>query len=209
MNSKGFFLVLEGIDGAGTSTQTRILEQYLSERGLETITTNEPWTSFYGKEIRRRLRGETDEKSNGLDFARLFVADSAVHNEQLIVPALKENKIIISDRYRLSSFAYQTTQGISFERIMRLHEAEDLEVPDLTIYFDLETSEALRRISNRTQKKEKFETSRFLREVIDNYKRAIDKKLKYAGQIISIDATLPLETVSTNVIKIFEEFYNK
>ena len=202
-NQRAFFLVLEGIDGAGTSTQSRILEQHLSLRGLEVVTTNEPWESFYGKEIRRRLRGESDAMFDGLDFARLFVADSAIHNERVISPALKENKIVISDRYRLSSFAYQTTQEVPYERIMRLHEAEDLAIPNLTIYFDLDVETAL----SRGKGSEKFEQHPFLKKVVENYKTAIERKLKYVGQVVSIDATKPLDIVSERIFRIFDDFY--
>jgi dTMP kinase len=197
------FIVLEGIDGAGTTTMTHFLGEYLTKKGLEVITTFEPWTSVFGKEIRRRLIAEKEAYINGMDFLRLFVEDSAIHNRELIKPALKENKIVISDRYRVSSFVYQQVQGIPLEQIIKMHEEKDLELPNLTFYLQLDIGKALKR------KKivEKFDISEFLVKVADNYQKMIDMHLKYLGKVITINADLSLEEVKSNLFRSFDEFY--
>ncbi len=200
---RGLFITLEGIDGAGTTTLTCLLKEYLTKKGIETISTFEPWTSIFGKEIRRRLASEKEANSNGLDFLRLFIEDSAVHNKELIKPALREDKVVISNRYRASSFAYQQEQGISLEQIMKMHEEKDLELPILTFYLDLKVEQALKRKDGGIEKFEKFE---FLKKVADNYKRLIETHLKYLGYVVTIDSGLPLEEVKSDVFKSFDEF---
>jgi len=201
---RGLFIALEGIDGAGTTTMAYSLGEYLTKRGIDTITTFEPWTSVFGKELRRRLASEKEANSNGLDFLRLFIEDSAVHNRELIKPALSKNKIVISDRYRASSFAYQQVQGISLEQIMRMHEEKDLEFPSLTFYLDLKVEQALRRKGGGT---EKFETFDFLSKVENYYRKLIEMNLKYLGHVIIVDVNPPQEEVKSNIFKSFEEFY--
>jgi len=203
---RGLFVVLEGIDGAGTTTVAYSLGEYLTKRGIDAINTFEPWTSIFGKELRRKLASEKEANSNGLDFLKLFIEDSVIHNRELIKPALSKNKVVISDRYRASSFAYQQVQGISLEEIMRMHEDKDLEFPNLTFYLDLKVEQALKRKDGGTEKFEKFE---FLRKVEDNYKKLIEMSLKYLGHVILIDASLPSGEVKSNVFKSFDEFYKK
>ena len=103
-SEKGILIVIEGLDGAGLSTQAALLAGYLRDKGEAVILTKEPTTSPIGNLIRSALKHEW--KPSPLELQLLFAADRENHLEKEIEPALRENKIVISDRYILSSLAF-------------------------------------------------------------------------------------------------------
>ena len=148
---EGTFIVLEGIDGAGKSTQAEMLAKELKEEN-EVYLTQEPSKRSIGDFIRESVLGSNKEASiidgDTLDpkaEVLLFTADRAEHCEQELIPALKEGKIVISDRYFYSTYAYQAArEGIDLEWLKKVNEFAIR--PDLVILLDIPVKEGLKRI---------------------------------------------------------------
>jgi dTMP kinase len=146
------FIVLEGIDGSGTTTQLGLLERHLQGRGRRVHITREPSTGPIGRLLREILLGghksPTGEPVDGLAMALLFAADRRDHLTREIAPALAAGADVVSDRYLLSSLAYQAQEA---ERDWVAGLARDVRVPDLTLLLDLpvEVAAARRRAAGR------------------------------------------------------------
>jgi dTMP kinase len=178
---KGLLVTLEGIDGSGKSTVSHLLKQSLTQTwpGRRFIFTAEPTKGETGAILRSRLsksRALEDEVSKARRMGELFLfmADHADHLSHTIIPSMQTGAIIVSDRYTDSTAAYQgvTLRGIvpdPVEWIRSLYRPWNVS-PDLTIFFSIDPSRALKRIVSR-QIAEKFERAEFLREVDGNFRR--------------------------------------
>jgi len=168
----GFFIVIEGIDGCGSTTQCKILADRLIEKGYKVHSTAEPSGSKAGKLLREYLK---DKNAPIPTDALLFAADRAEHYHNEILPKIKECFIVISDRYIESSIAYQVAQScddfnISVEWVLAINKF--IEFPDLTIVLDVDVKQALSR-KKKDEELEKFEKNDFLSKVSDVFiKRA-------------------------------------
>ncbi len=138
--SKGRLISFEGLDGAGKTTQMKLLEQWLESRGIAYIHTREPGGTPLGIEIRRILFSHPEIVITPLAEAFLFQADRAQHFATLILPALQEGTLVLTDRCFDSSIAYQgVARGVGAELVERLSMiATQDHVPDLTILLDLD-----------------------------------------------------------------------
>ena len=156
---KGILIVLEGIDGAGKSTQAKILLSRLRARRTKAVYFREPSRGKWGREIKRRakLAGSlTPEKE--LD---LFLKDRQENVRKNLEPALKQKKVIILDRYYFSTIAYQGAKGLDQNRIKRLNEAFAPKA-DLVFILDIEAKAGLARIEDRKKKDKLFERAAYL-----------------------------------------------
>ncbi len=177
---EGKFIVLEGIDGSGTTTHTQLLGQWLDNQGYAVILTQEPTDRTIGSLIRRNLK--TKDTSAVLD-ALLFAADRMDHLESLIIPSLKSNKIVISDRYVESSVAYQTVAGLDIKWVLEINKFAVK--PDLTIILDVAPEVGLNR---KLKLGDKFENASFLQAVQKIYlERASTHKYPVINTDISIE----------------------
>src|SRR3989338_5000976 len=128
MRYAGKFIVLEGMDGAGTTTRATRLGDYLFKRDKRNtvLLTREPTVhSPYGQRLRRCLIGEVPEQDmpkNPLEWADLFVNDRKFHVRQIIIPAVREGHHVVCDRHMLSTLAYQSAQGADMETLVKMHE---------------------------------------------------------------------------------------
>ena len=155
----GLFIALEGIDGSGTTTHTRLLGNWLVKKGLEVMQTHEPTGYRIGRLLREILR---DTSVPPAVDALLFAADRVDHTIHRIQPALDQGKIVITDRYIESSVAYQSSSGLQKEWVLALNQFA-LQ-PNLTILLDIPPEVALRR-KRKPKPKEKFEQVAFLTKV--------------------------------------------
>jgi len=166
------FIAIEGIDGSGGTTQTRMLADWFSARGCsEVVTTAEPSTGPVGQFIRRALDPGQPESCIGdavLPF--LFAADRRDHLDREIVPALQRGAVVISDRYYHSSLAYQSL-AIGLPEVAALNDR--FQMPDLTVFLSLEPEESLARIEKRGETMERFEAIDRLRQIGDAYEGVI------------------------------------
>ncbi len=166
------FIAVEGIDGSGGTTQTRMLAEWFRNRGHpEVLVTCEPSTGPVGQFIRQTLNPSDPASCIGdgvLPF--LFAADRRDHLDREIVPALQRGAVVISDRYYHSSLAYQSL-AIGLPAVAALNER--FQMPDLTIYLDLESEACLERITKRGKTQERFEALHRLRDIRDAYEAVV------------------------------------
>lgn len=195
----GFFLVLEGMDGAGTTSQQTWLCQHLFQQGFLPYKTAEPTENPTGKLIRQVLRGEHGAFCAHA-LALLFAADRADHLEREILPALSQGQVVVCDRYVLSSLAYQTTAGVATHLVEQANAA--FGYPDLTVFFDLSVETAAQRRAKRDQKPEIFEVEAFQRQVAARYREQADAWLAAGRPIVRLDAGRSFEEVSEELAKL-------
>jgi dTMP kinase len=146
------FIVIDGIDGTGKSTQVRLLAEWFRSQGREVIASREPTDGKWGK----LARHSGDVRLSAEDELELFLKDRAEHVEQLIRPALEAGKVVILDRYYFSTMAYQGCRGFDPADIRRRNEAF-APVPDRLFILDLEVDAALVRIGARGDIANEFE----------------------------------------------------
>ena len=174
-NSHPLFIVLEGIDGSGTSTQLGLLERHLEGRGRRVHATREPSQGPVGRLLREILHGghrHSDDGApvDGLAMALLFAADRRDHLRREIEPALANGVDVVSDRYLLSSLAYQAQEA---DRSWVASLARDLREPDLTLLLDLPiaTAAARRRAAGRTE--ERYDADPIQARVASRYRELV------------------------------------
>jgi dTMP kinase len=159
---RGLFIVLEGIDGTGKSTQAALLAERLRARGVETSVFREPTGGVWGRKIRAKAR-----KAGSLTPAQeldLFIRDRRENVALNIAPALARGEAVVLDRYYFSTIAYQGARGLDPKRIRRLNEAFAPK-PDLVFILDLDPARGLARIRGRGARDELFEREDYLRRV--------------------------------------------
>ncbi|MBR9989081.1 MAG: dTMP kinase [Gemmatimonadetes bacterium] len=139
------FIVFEGVEGSGKSTQSRLLSEWMTREGIPNVLTREPGGTQVGEEIRRALLhgGDVPPRTELL----LMVAARASFVAQVVRPALERGEIVIADRFELSSFAYQGYgRGLPLADVRRVNEfATDGLRPDITILLDVEPHEGAAR----------------------------------------------------------------
>ena len=145
----GLFIVLDGLDGCGKSTQARLLAEALRQRGDEVLLTFEPGDTPLGEKIRQILLDPDTGDIEALTEALLFCADRAEHVATAIGPALDAGKTVVSDRFSSSTEAYQGFAGeLGVELVRQLNDiATDGLVPDLLIVLDIDRHSARERLS--------------------------------------------------------------
>ena len=141
----GVFVVFEGGDGVGKSTQAALLTEWLETHGREVVRTFEPGDTAVGRDIRRILLDPATGELSPRAEALLYCADKAHHVDHLVLPALERGAVVVSDRYVDSTLAYQgagrALDGDDLERLCRW--ATSGLVPDLTVLLDLDPAAAL------------------------------------------------------------------
>jgi len=189
------FIVLEGIDGSGTTTQLRRLSALLDQRGVPVMTTAEPTSRPEGALIRRILKGELDADPGTIAY--LFAADRHQHlyGAGGIIAAANAGKIVLCDRYSPSSLAYQgMTCGPELPR--RLN--GKFPAPGLTLFFRLVPEIAMARVASRDQL-EIYEKLHIQKLVSAAYDEVMAEAAGKGWNIVTIDAEKPLAEVSAQV----------
>jgi dTMP kinase len=181
------FIVFEGLDGAGTTTQSFLLAQALGRRGVPTEVTQEPTSGPFGAPLRQIVEGRL--KVDPVTVAKAFAADRSDHlrnGANGIEKALTEGSWVICDRYLLSSLAYQHRQGVSFEDILKLN--EDIRAPDLTLFFAADPKTCTERLRSKSRHNELFHDLEALAAVADNYLKAIEvTKDRFPTVVVAAD----------------------
>jgi dTMP kinase len=163
----GALVAFEGLDGSGKSTQLERAASSLRERGIELVTTFEPTDGPVGRRIRAMARaGEAPAAEQELSW---FVEDRQEHVAGVIEPALEAGQLVLSDRYTLSSVAYQGARGLDPQKILADGEAR-FPLPDLSILFEIPAALGLERVRTRGGATEPaFERLGFLERVAEIY----------------------------------------
>lgn len=167
----GVLIALEGIDGCGKSTQAHRLATALTAGGRAAVTFREPGDTEYGRELRRIFVEGRDVSPE--EEVRLFLEDRRIDVRDNILPSLAAGKIVIMDRYYLSSVVYQGSLGLDPEDILAANRAVAPE-PDLTLLLDITTEEAHRRIRAARGSTNTFEDADYLDRVRELYESFVD-----------------------------------
>ena len=160
---KGIFIVMEGPDGSGKTTQIEMLKEYLEENVYETLVTREPGGTVIGEDIRRIILNPEYKKMSEVTEMLLYAASRAQLVKELIGPALENGKIVISDRFVDSSVVYQgIARGIGIETVNEVNRPGiGAYKPDCIFFIDIPEEEGIRR------KKEQKKLDRMEQESID------------------------------------------
>jgi dTMP kinase len=197
--TRGRFIVLEGTDGSGTTTQSRLLCHRLSEAGVPCVVTREPTDGPVG----RLLRAALEKRLEGgvLDWktlALLFAADRTWHVENEILPALARGEWVISDRYTLSSLIYQTITSPEPSTARKWIEQINARalVPDVTLVLDVSASVAEARRANRGGPEELFDKRELQNRLAQAY---LDAEHYDSSTIVHVDGSVELEVVAADI----------
>lgn len=162
--SSGFFIVIEGIDGSGKTTLSRIIADWMKDDyKCNVFLTREPTDSEYGKMLREILK---NKNSDPVEDALLFALDRVRHCSE-IKKHIENGEVVISDRYLTSSLAYQSVQGLdlSFIRNANLYAVS----PNLELFLNVNPTVGIKRIDSMEKQKEKFENLDFLEKLYTQY----------------------------------------
>jgi len=163
----GKLIVIEGLDGSGHSTQAGLLKNYLQKIGKKVILTREPTLdSVAGRKIRQVL--DKKIKISAKELQRLFAKDRQEHLKNKVIPALKADKIVVSDRYFFSSFAYGVSDGLDLNWLIKIN--DKFLLPDDSFILKVRPKICLKRIEGRGSAKTLFEKEKKLAEVWQTYK---------------------------------------
>jgi len=195
------FIVLEGLDGSGTTTQLRLLDGRLDRASTAHEATWEPTDGRIGSLIREVLRGEA--QADPWSVALLFAADRCEHlrrAETGIVARARGGQIVVSDRYVFSSLAYQSI-NCGFERVFSLN--RDFPLPQLLLFLDTPVAECQRRLHGR-EIREIYDDSPFQEKVRASYLECIAKFRDSGMHTVIVDGNRPVEEIHEDIWKEIE-----
>lgn len=205
------FITFEGGEGAGKSTAIKKIVKKLETEGKEIVLTREPGGTPIGEEIRSIILNKKNTDMDVRTEALLYAASRRQHIIQKIIPSLKQGKIVLCDRFLDSSLAYQGyARGIGIEKVyeMNLFATEGVE-PDLTLFFDLDPEEGLRRIAANSQREVNrldVETLSFHQKVREGF---LSLAKKFPHRFIVIDASQKPDEVFTRAYKEIENILKR
>ncbi|MCK4432830.1 MAG: dTMP kinase [Methanomicrobia archaeon] len=193
------FIIFEGIDGSGLTTQSKILSTHLEKKGNKVFLTKEPTNNPIGKIIRDILKGayKIDQET----LALLFAADRSMHMNS-IKNELKDS-FVICDRYYFSNFAYQMLQ-IDLDYLIQINSR--FLKPDLTIFLDVPAKVCKKRIDENREHIEIFEHQETLEKIRENYLKIIELFKKKGFNIVKIDGNRSIEETHAAVAACVEKF---
>jgi dTMP kinase len=182
MSSGGqpLFLVLEGLDGAGTTTQTGLVADELRRRGIAVCTTAEPSDGPLGDVARAHVRGDVSLGPVATTMA--FLGDRSDHLARVVLPALARGQWVICDRYLLSTLGYQGAEGV--DRLWVLEASGPLAVPDLTVVLEVPDAERRRRMASRPAA-DRYEADELQERLRRSYAESIEL-LRSRGHAIAV-----------------------
>lgn len=208
---KGFFITFEGGEGAGKSTILNMICDYFNEQNIEYISTREPGGIVISEQIREVILDCNNKQMDERCEALLYAAARRQHLVEKVMPALKSGKIVLCDRFIDSSLAYQGhARGIGIDEVLSINSfAIDNKMPDLTIYFDINPKQGLKRISansGREVNRLDLETIEFHNKVREGYEILLEK---YKERIVKVNASESIDNVFEKVKYIINNCLNK
>lgn len=208
---KGLFIVFEGGEGAGKSTILDKIYDWMNNEDISCIKTREPGGIKISEQIRSIILDNNNTEMDERTEALLYAAARRQHLVEKIIPALNEGKVVLCDRFIDSSLAYQGyARGIGMDEILEINKFAIGEyMPDLSIFFDLEPSEGLKRINidnNREVNRLDNEKIDFHNKVREGYYKILEKD---KDRIVKVDASKTIDEVYANVKYIITEWLDK
>lgn len=199
---RGRFIVVEGLDGAGTTTQCAAIARALRAGGREVHVTNEPSGGPIGTLIRQALTGRLhlpggEGPLTPQTLALLFAADRLDHLAAEIEPALRRGAVVLSDRYLLSSLAYQGAQ-VGMGWVAELNGRARR--PDLTLFLEVGVATATARRRARGGREELYETDARQRRTARQYREAIALRRRAGERVVVVDGSLPIAEITERCV---------
>lgn len=206
----GIFITIEGPEGAGKSTVIEMLLQQLEEEGYPALLTREPGGIDIAEQIRKVILNPENTAMDARTEALLYAAARRQHLAEKVMPALEEGKIVLCDRFVDSSLAYQGhARGLGIDEVFKINQfAIEQMMPDVTLYFDIEPEEGLRRINShkgREINRLDLETLEFHQKVREGYYILMDR---FPERFIKIDASAPVGVVMRSAAEKLKERIN-
>ncbi len=207
MNTKGYFITLEGGEGSGKSSVIKLIVERLQKEGYQVLQTREPGGVKIAEEIRNIILDKANTSMDGKTEALLYAASRRQHLVEKVIPALDKGMIVISDRYIDSSLVYQgVARGIGIQEVYEMNLfAIDKILPNLTLILDIEPEIGLQRINKNNQREVNrldLESLSFHHKVRDGYLKLKDL---YPERIEIVDASKSLEEVFENCYSLIEK----
>lgn len=206
---KGLFIAFEGIDGCGKSTQVWLLGKYLAglSKYNHIVMTREPWQN---KNIRKMLRATDNPYSQARELAKMYTEDRRNHVRELIMPELLKGAHVVSDRYSLSTLAYQQTQGIPLSELLAMHKG--LPIPDVIFLVDAPAKVAIKRMKKDARrdkgKEHKFEKDGKFMEKLRKTFIELAKNLPNHNIVIIDGRKKPGQIFEKQIKPAFDKVYN-
>jgi len=201
----GQFIVFEGLDGSGTTTQSALLLKYLKRKNKKAYLTGEPTSSLIGGLIKSQIAGEWKSSPECLQL--LFTADRAHHLEKEIIPLLKKGINVICTRYLLSTLAYGNLDIKDEKWLMGINKKFIL--PNITFLLKVSPKTCIQRIKKERFHKELFEKEEKLKGVYKNYLKFAKKpalsKVEGFENIYIIDGEKPIKKVFEEIKNLYEK----
>jgi len=209
-NNRAPFIVIEGTDGSGVSTQAERLERKLRDKGREVYLTKEPTDGPFGAMIRLALAGRLVHPKDVAELqsfephtlALLFAADRMDHLHTDIIPKLNMGLTVISDRYYLSSYAFQGLD-VDIEWLQKIN--SHCLRPDLTVFLNVDAAICYKRMQRRRWHVELFEEQAKLEEVRQNYIKVIQHLMWQGENIVIIDGNQPINVIHQQIFREVEK----
>lgn len=205
---QGYFITLEGPDGSGKSTIMKLLGEYFQQKGIDFIMTREPGGTPIGEEIRNIILDYMNTDMSPETEALLYAASRGQHVHEKIIPAIRQGKVVLCDRFILSSLAYQGVgRGLGIEEVKRINDFALRGIyPDLILFFHIDPEITLKR------KTDKLGGDRLEREGSEFHNRVYNGYMEllkiYPEKIEIIDATKSIEEVLKQSIDKIEQLLN-
>lgn len=196
------FITFEGGEGTGKTTLIEAVKAHFSS-SLNVVSTREPGGSHIAEAIRDIILNPKYQGVTPFTEALLLAAARAQHLDEVIIPALKDHKMVLCDRYIDSSLAYQGyARDLGYDFILKINEYAVKNLPDLTFYIDLDPKIGLGRISNR-DKYDRLdqETFHFHEKVREGYVHLVSL---YPDRILMIDGNQPIEDIKRQIISLIQ-----
>lgn len=198
MTGRARFIVFEGIDGSGKSTQCDLLYRHLLSLGHPAVRLAEPTGGEWGRRIREMLRQK--EMAPADEQMRLFLLDRRDDAERTILPALESGRFVIMDRYYFSNAAYQGAAGLAPEAIINENRRAAVPEPDRVYFIDVPPGAAIERLTARGDEREIFEKESFLTRVREIFLSLADERF------VVIDGTGSVDDIFEKIKSDFETF---
>ncbi|MEH7380135.1 dTMP kinase [Bacillus sp. JJ1533] len=207
----GYFITFEGPEGAGKTTVLGVLQEELSKRGYDVVSTREPGGIDIAEQIRSVILDKNNTKMDGRTEALLYAASRRQHLVEKVIPALEEGKIVLCDRFVDSSLAYQGyARGLGIDEVYSINEfAINGLMPSLTLFFDIQPEKGLTRIKKNDEREVNrldLEKLSFHQKVYEGYLKVADR---FQDRFHIINAENALDEVTKEALELIEQHVNK
>ncbi len=201
----GLLIAIEGLDGAGTTTQAKLLAGALWDAGRPAHLTREPSDGPLGRLLREMLVGRHEvpgQRISSSTFSLLFAADRMDHVQREVEPALQQGRVVVSDRWYHSSMAYQTEGPLDLDWVVELNRR--VRTPDMTLFLRVEAGVAAQRRVAAGRAQELFEDLETQARVQERYWDAIDRVRSRGESVCVIDGHQPVDAIRSEIWRIVD-----